>query len=746
VLTLVHTVTGEVIDIPLNEYLQESATFRHVHKLFAPERGIDFERRDDPDVPPYFLGLWIGDGTKALNNVAISKPDVEVLDECERVAVANGGYVRTYNQVGKTCPTYFISTPRGQPNRLLRRLRTLMGNGDMPLSVLTASRTYRAQVLAGIIDTDGYHNRGCVEIAQKSVPIADGIKFLARSLGLRATSSVKTVNGQQYQRMSLSGDFSEIPTRIARKTPVPRRINKVATRSGFSVHSVGDGEYAGFTLDGDGRYLMGDFTVTHNTVYAAAIVESALSKGKRVTFGVSSLSLIDQTVEKFYAEGIRDIGVIQASHPMEDWAKPVQIASVQTLDSRKVFPDSTVNIFDECHVLYKAHKAWLAASPESIFIGLSATPYTKGLGGYFETMIPAMSTRDAIAANILVPGRYFAHAHPDLKGKLRKVAKKVSTETGETDYARGELAGVMRDNEISADVVNTWQKRWGKGHALVFAVDLGHAQDLHARFEAAGVRCAYQDANTKRNGYWTTGDKWVDGRADIARKFNSGDIDVAVSVGTLTTGVDWDVRYIALARPTKSEILYKQIIGRGLRPGDGKDCCIIADHGGVCQELGFAEDIEYDELHKKEVRERKHVAPVKKPKLCLSCGYLRSPGPMACANCGFQSAPVNKVCETDDELEYVDRHTKPKGAKREWTIEEKADFFAQLKSYSRTKGFKPGWAPNKYRDKFGVWPNEPRIKHAPSQAPTPSVLSWIKSTQIAWAKSKRNPQNSMALA
>lgn len=484
------------------------------------------------------------------------------------------------------------------------------------------------------------------------------------------------------------------------------------------------------------------------TILAAGIVESALERKKRCTFVVSSISLIDQTVEKFYSEGIRDIGVIQASHPMENWAAPVQIASVQTLDSRGIFPDSTVNIFDECHVLYKAHKAWLGGGGNAVFIGLSATPYTRGLGGYFETLLTPMTTRQAIAEKILVPGRYFAHAHPGLKDKLKRVKKTVSIETGETDYAIGQTSGIMRENEIAADVVDTWRKRWGKGKTLVFAVDIGHAMDLHARFEDAGVRCAYQDASTKRNGFWTTGEKWMDGRADIARKFNTEEIDVVVSVGTLTTGVDWDVRYIGLARPTKSEILYKQIVGRGLRPGEGKQFCIVADHGGVSygdEALGFAEDIEYDELHKTEQpAERKHATPVLKPKTCFSCGMLRSPGFLACQNCGFEPRPLNTVYETDAELEYIDRSTKPKGAKREWSLDEKIQFMGELKSYGRDKCYKPGWALHKFEERFkeravGA------VKSAISMKPSPATLSWIKSGQIRWAKSKKNPVSQMAL-
>lgn len=479
------------------------------------------------------------------------------------------------------------------------------------------------------------------------------------------------------------------------------------------------------------------------TVWSSAVVERALARGNRVVFVVSSLSLIDQTVAKFYAEGIREIGVIQANHPMEDWSRPVQVVSIQTVHSRQVMPEGAVVIIDECHVLHQRHKSWLAESP-AIFIGLSATPYTKNLGRHFESLITAATTREMIDANVLCRPVYYAAAHVDTKARLRAVKIATSVQTGEKDYAIDELGDVMRENEISADVVHTWRRLWGKPKSLVFAVDLAHALDLQQRFTAAGVRCGYQDAQTKRQGYWTTGERWVDGRSDLAKKFASGELDVIVNVGTLTTGVDWDVRYLGLARPTKSEILYKQIVGRALRTAEGKPHAIIADHGGVTEELGFAEDIEYDALHKGADRpEPRHVSPVRKPKLCLSCGALRAAGG-PCPACGFVPAPTNRVLETDDELEVVDRARRAKGQKREWTIEQKADFFAQLKSYARTKFYKTGWAAQKYRDKFGEWPNDPRIKHAPSQEPTPAVVSWIKSTQIRWAKSQRNPSNALS--
>jgi DNA repair protein RadD len=461
------------------------------------------------------------------------------------------------------------------------------------------------------------------------------------------------------------------------------------------------------------------------TLLSAAIIEGALAKDRRVVFTVSHLSLIDQTIEALYAEGIRDCGVIQANHHMTDWSRPVQVASIATINSRKVLPEAHVVIIDECHMLYDAHKSWMA-HPDwqtKSFIGLSATPFTKGLGKHFQTLLTVATTQDMIDKGILCPFRMFSVGHSDLKAKLKGV--KVTA----GDYAEGELSTVMREDEISGDVIRTYQSKWGKGKTLVFGVDCAHAQVLQERFKAVGIAAGYQDART-----------CMEDRRDIKRAFHNGTLDVVCNVGTLTTGVDWDIRCLALVRPTKSEILYKQIVGRALRRADGKDHAIILDHGRVYHELGFVTDIECSELDDGNSKRSERKPPL--PKECASCHMLKGAGQRRCLNCGFEPTPQCDIAESDDELEEIDRGLLPlKRKKHEATIEEKADFFAQLKSYARQKSYNPGWASNKYRDKFGVWPNDPRIKHAPSQAPTPSVLSWIRHANMKWAKSKRNPGN-----
>ena len=95
------------------------------------------------------------------------------------------------------------------------------------------------------------------------------------------------------------------------------------------------------------------------TLLAAAIIEGALAKNKRVIFTVPALELVEQTVRAFWNDGIRDVGVIQAWNPMTDWSRPVQVASVQTLQRRPI-PEADFVIIDECHRWFDFYTAWMA--------------------------------------------------------------------------------------------------------------------------------------------------------------------------------------------------------------------------------------------------------------------------------------------------------------------------------------------------------------------------------------------------
>ena len=164
----------------------------------------------------------------------------------------------------------------------------------------------------------------------------------------------------------------------------------------------------------------------------------------------------------------------------------------------------------------------------------------------------------------------FAPAHPDLKG--------VRTLAG--DYHEGDLGEAMDKQPLVADVVETWLKHGVGRPTLCFAVN---------RAARAAHRRAVRGARRSRRLYRLlhTGRR----APDIRRKFASGEYQVVCNVGVLTIGIDWDVRCIILARPTKSEMLYVQIIGRGLRTAEGKDHCLILDHSDTTLRLGFVTEI-----------------------------------------------------------------------------------------------------------------------------------------------------------
>jgi superfamily II DNA or RNA helicase len=461
------------------------------------------------------------------------------------------------------------------------------------------------------------------------------------------------------------------------------------------------------------------------TKLAAAVVDGALGKGRRVAFVIDSLGLIDQTMQSFYAEGIKDVGIIQANHLLTDWAKPVQICSIQTLTRRDKYPEADVVVVDECHVLHERHKAWLTdrAFAKVPMIGLSATPWTRGLGRYFQTLIVAATTQELIERGRLSKFRVFATGHPDLRD--------VKTVAG--DYHEGQLSAAMQRGLLTADIIRTWRQHWGKDKTLVFAVDCAHAQAIQQRFIEAGIPAGYQDARTSDQE-----------RSQIREQFHSGELRVVVNIGTLTKGIDWDVRCIVLARPTRSEILFVQIIGRGLRTAEGKPDCLILDHSDTHQRLGFVTDIHHEQLD--DGRDKPKAEPKERlPKECPKCTALVPIGVMTCANCGFVFKPqVSSLLEREGELIEICRQVLPnqvRGKREyEWTWEERLWFYGQLLGYATMEGYKPGWAIHSYNDKFGRMPWDDRVKAAPKIEPGTYVLQWIaqrnKQRRLAWIAEK----------
>lgn len=305
------------------------------------------------------------------------------------------------------------------------------------------------------------------------------------------------------------------------------------------------------------------------TEVAAHLIADARDRNKRIVFCVPTIGLVDQTFERFVANGFdpSDMGVIQASHPWRRPHAPIQIATGQTLAKRER-PIVDEVIIDEAHQLQQTYRDWIT-DPEWAqvpFIGMTATPGTKGLGKYFTNLVKPIALTDLIDQRYLVPMKVFAPSKPNLEG-VRTVGD---------DYNQGDLADRMNKPHLVADVVQTWLARGEMRPTLCFATGKLHAKALYEQFALEGVPAAYVDADTPR-----------EERERIGKAMATREVLVAVNIGTLTTGIDWDVRCIILARPTKSKMLFCQMIGRGLRTAEAKADClargtlVLTDKGEV---------------------------------------------------------------------------------------------------------------------------------------------------------------------
>jgi superfamily II DNA or RNA helicase len=302
----------------------------------------------------------------------------------------------------------------------------------------------------------------------------------------------------------------------------------------------------------------------------------------------------------------------------------------------------------------------------------------------------------------------FSRSAPNLTG--------VRTLAG--DYNEKDLASATDTPELVANIVTTWMQHGADLPTILFAVDRAHAKNLQQEFIANGIVAAYVDAYTEAHD-----------RTAIADRFQAGEVKVVCSVGCLTTGVDWDIRCIIMARPTKSEMLFVQMIGRGLRTAPGKTSCLILDHSDNHLRLGFVTDIHHDELDDGTVTRAPPKPKEALPKKCPKCTFLKPPKTLVCPACGFAPRPKCDVVNQDGELVEF----KSRNVAIEPSEQERQAFYAELRQVGADRGYKSGWAAVQYKNKHGAYPPWKWNDHKPRQ-PSRATLSWIRSRQIAYAK------------
>ncbi len=268
---------GDTVDMPVKHFQTLSKSSQDMFKGFAT--GVDYEMQK-VDLDPYMLGLWLGDGSSQASE--ITNADDEIVDYLNEWATNNGMEVR---QSGKFRHVITSGTDEGGEGRnvLTRLLKqyNVWGEKHIPDVYKFNDRNVRLALLAGIIDSDGYMNNNCYDITLKNERLAFDTIELAQSLGFKVTHNYcektcynsPTMATGQYLRFHISGEgLEEIPNLLARKKCQERQSKKNALVSGIKIEPTGEDDYFGFELDGNGRFLLNDFTVTHNSTTTGHLI------------------------------------------------------------------------------------------------------------------------------------------------------------------------------------------------------------------------------------------------------------------------------------------------------------------------------------------------------------------------------------------------------------------------------------------------------------------------------------------
>lgn len=425
-------------------------------------------------------------------------------------------------------------------------------------------------------------------------------------------------------------------------------------------------------------------TGSGKTIMGVEMVRSAVARHNRVLWLAHREELLKQVSDKLTECGLRH-GIIMASLPPMDPTAPIQLASVQTLSRRKQTPPANLVVVDEAHHVCSGSYRKLLTGPYATAwrVGLTATPYRldgHGLGEFFSAIVKACSYEEMLIEGYLVPARIFAPSTPDMTG--------VRVQAGE--FVNREAAARVDQPDIIGDVVGTWQKLAAGRTTAVFACSILHSTHIIDAFKTAGVSAEHLD-----------GDTAPDRRRDILARVHRGELCVVSNCMILTEG--WDLprcSCVVQARPTMSRCLWRQMIGRGLRPFEGKDDCIVLDHASNAHRFGLpiTED-EYDLWSVKAKTTKQEGVSIRQ---CPKCFAILPGQPQNCQECGHVFVVAPKIPTVGPGV--LREQNWQSGLNQINSEPARRRFLQRRLQIAKEKNYKDGWAAYQYRAVWGTWP------------------------------------------
>lgn len=487
-------------------------------------------------------------------------------------------------------------------------------------------------------------------------------------------------------------------------------------------------------------------TGSGKTIWTAVLFHRILSKNPKakLIFVVPRTTLVHQTVAVFKELLQLPVSIIQGQHPSIDLSLNLQVCTIQTLGNRiEKYPDLFSGydccVIDEGHLSFKARELieskWL--------ISLTATPYAKKMGLFYDDLVKSIPAIELVKKGVITPLKV-------LSAKVQIDTSKLSkTSTGEYNAKEEEeevftlIGDVLKEYEANPEM---------EGRPFIgFAKTIKACIALSDLFQEAGHKVAYVHSKMSD-----------EDNAVILESFKNGDLIGVWSVIKLTEGFDFvgasalllctsfadgkDGQPNALAR-------WAQMHGRIRRadPDNPDKIGLVHDHGNNWGRFAHPDlyELEFDELctgKEQEQSDKKKESDVKMTE-CPECGYFVKGN--VCLECGFELKKYSEfiggeVVEFVDGkmIEIVHAEVSSKQNNKDYTKEQKGLFYGGLKNYGKEHGYAPGWAANKFREKFSVWPSA--YKNVPASMPTKEVLNYIKMGQIAFRARKAKAEAAKA--
>ena len=405
------------------------------------------------------------------------------------------------------------------------------------------------------------------------------------------------------------------------------------------------------------------------TVCFSYIAQSAARKGNRVAILVHRQELLDQASRALTSMGVSH-GIIAAGRGM-DLSHAVQVASVGTVARRlHLLPQSFLQllVIDEAHhsnagtwakVVQHFHAAKL--------LGVTATPCRgdgRGLGEHYQAMVQGPSAAWLTDNGYLAPAKVFAPPGFDSAGLRKRM--------GDFDLAQA------ADRVQMGDCLTHYRQHLSGQTAIAFCCSVAHAEAVAALYQRNGIAAASIDGSMK-----------AADRRQLLADLAIGRLKVLTSCALIGEGVDVpSVGGCILLRPTQSVGLHLQMIGRCLRPQEGKTA-VVLDHVGNTLRLGHhLEDREWT-LDGVKKRDRDQAPSVK---VCPQCFATSSSAAQVCRDCGHVFAP-----QEPRELKVVEGELKELAVQARKREQGKATGLDDLRQLAQQRGYKRGWAERVYQ-------------------------------------------------